>query len=89
LFVVVKRWAIIGENGCGKSTLLKALTGTLPELLMEGNIKVMPGVRLGYLEQTAVSGATTSVKNEVMSRMTEYQKALKELNAAEEECTTG
>jgi len=83
------RWAIVGENGCGKSTLLKALTGTLPELLMEGSIKVMPGVRLGYLEQTAVSGATTSVKSEVMSRMTEYQEALGELQESEDACTSG
>jgi ABC-type molybdenum transport system ATPase subunit/photorepair protein PhrA len=50
-----ERWAIVGPNGCGKSTLLKALTGTLPELIMAGKITSMGGVRLGYLEQTAVS----------------------------------
>lgn len=56
-----ERWAIVGTNGCGKSTLLKALTGTAPELVMQGSINVMAGVRLGYLEQTAVSGSTTPV----------------------------
>ena len=50
-----ERWAIVGTNGCGKSTLLKSITGTKPEFIMEGKVTVMPGVRLGYLEQTAVS----------------------------------
>jgi ATPase subunit of ABC transporter with duplicated ATPase domains len=35
--------------------LLKSITGTKPEFIMEGKVTVMPGVRLGYLEQTAVS----------------------------------
>ena len=111
-------------SGCGKSTLLKSITGTKPEFIMEGKVTVMPGVRLGYLEQTAVSvcvsrivshgivmqyhstltcclcgiffffsvkvsGAKTSVKSEVMSRMVEYQAALTELEAAEKDCTEG
>jgi|AntAceMinimDraft_1070359.scaffolds.fasta_scaffold89465_2 hypothetical protein len=36
-----------------------------------------------------VSGAKTSVKGEVMSRMVEYQAALLELDAAESACTEG
>lgn len=38
---------------------------------------------------TKVSGAKTSVKSEVMSRMVEYQAALTELEAAEKDCTEG
>ena len=56
---------------------------------MEGQVRVMPGVRLGYLEQTAVSGAQSTVKEEVMSRMEEYQTALAEVEIAEAECTEG
>ena len=36
---------------------------------MEGQVRVMPGVRLGYLEQTAVSGSTRSVWDEAKSAM--------------------
>ena len=86
-----ERWAIVGTNGCGKSTLLKAITGTGGELgvMQKGTVSVMPGTRLGFLEQTAVSGATSTVKDEVMSRMVEYQTALAEVEAAEAGCTEG
>ena len=86
-----ERWAIVGTNGCGKSTLLKAITGTGGELgvMQKGTVSVMPGTRLGFLEQTAVSGATSTVKDVVMSRMVEYQTALAEVEAAEAGCTEG
>jgi len=46
-------------------------------------------VRLGYLEQTAVSGASSTVKEEVMSRMGSYQAALAEVDAAEAGVVSG
>ena len=86
-----ERWAIVGSNGCGKSTLLKAITGTGGELgvMQKGTVSIKSGTRLGFLEQTAVSGATSTVKDEVMSRMVEYQTALAEVEAAEAGCTEG
>ena len=41
------------------------------------------------MAQTAVSGASTTVKDEVMSRMADYQAALKELEQAERDCIAG
>jgi ATP-binding cassette subfamily F protein 3 len=44
------RVALMGENGSGKSTLLRCITGDLP---FQGEIKVGPSVRLGFLSQEA------------------------------------
>lgn len=40
--------AIIGPNGSGKTLLLKSLLGLRPH---EGNIRWLPGVKLGYVPQ--------------------------------------
>lgn len=39
------RTALMGENGCGKTTLIKAI------MAGEANIRVSPGVRIGYFSQ--------------------------------------
>ncbi|OFZ67500.1 MAG: ABC transporter ATP-binding protein [Bdellovibrionales bacterium RIFOXYB2_FULL_36_6] len=46
------RIAVIGKNGKGKTTFLKLISGNLNPF--EGNIKINPGVVLGYFEQTNV-----------------------------------
>ena len=65
-----ERWAIQGTNGCGKSTLLRAIgAAALGEKLEDGVLQVSSSLRMGMLEQTAVSGSDLSVRDEVMSRM--------------------
>lgn len=76
-----ERWAIVGPNGAGKSTLLSALVGKIP--VRSGSVRVKKGLRVGYLEQTAVAGANTTVKAEVMSRMDRVVAASTALAAAQ------
>ena len=86
------RWALLGTNGCGKSTLLREIAASCKGDKTSGEdgvIKVQSTLRMGMLEQTAVSGSETTVKEEVMSRMEKYQQARAELDAAEEGCLTG
>ena len=85
-----ERWALLGTNGCGKSTLLRAIAASCEgEKLEEGVIQVQSSLRMGMLEQTAVSGADSTVKDEVMSRMGRFQAAQAALDAAVEGCVTG
>ena len=88
-----ERWAIQGTNGCGKSTLLRAIgtaargeTGNTED---DGVLQVSSSLRMGMLEQTAVSGSDKSVREEVVSRMVRYQAAKQALDAATEECVIG
>lgn len=84
------RWALQGTNGCGKSTLLRAIAASaLGEKLEEGTILIDSTLRMGMLEQTAVSGSTTTVREEVVSRMVRYQAANKALEEATEACVLG
>ena len=59
---------LVGANGCGKSTLVKCLSGARG--VDDGYARVAYGAVVGVLEQTAVSGVTTTVEEEAMSRMT-------------------
>ena len=71
-----ERWALLGGNGCGKSTLLRAIgEAAAGEVFEGGALQVSSALRFGMLEQTAVSGATSSVRDEVMSRMGPFQAA--------------
>ena len=47
-------------------------------------MQVSSELRMGMLEQTAVSGSDTSVREEVVSRMARYQAAQKAYDAAVE-----
>ena len=85
-----ERWALLGGNGCGKSTLLRAIgEAATGEVFEGGALQVSSALRFGMLEQTAVSGATSSVRDEVMSRMAPFQAAKGALEAAEAACTSG
>ena len=85
-----ERWALLGGNGCGKSTLLRAIgEAATGEVFEGGALQVSSALRFGMLEQTAVSGATSSVRDEVMSRMGPFQAAKAALEAAEAACTSG
>jgi ATP-binding cassette subfamily F protein 3 len=44
-----ERVGVVGENGAGKSVLLKALVGEIPPT--EGEVRVGPSIRVGYLAQ--------------------------------------
>ena len=88
-----ERWAIQGTNGCGKSTLLRAIgtaaSGETGNTEDEGILQVSSSLRMGMLEQTAVSGSENSVREEVVSRMVRYQAAKQALDAATDECVIG
>ena len=85
-----ERWALLGGNGCGKSTLLRAIgEAAAGEVFEGGALQVSSALRFGMLEQTAVSGATSSVRDEVMSRMGPFQAAKAALEAAEAACISG
>mmetsp|Transcript_16434 Transcript_16434/g.53508 ORF Transcript_16434/g.53508 Transcript_16434/m.53508 type:complete len:632 (-) Transcript_16434:324-2219(-) len=77
-----ERWGVAGENGVGKSTLLKVASGELPSA--SGRALLRRGARLGYLEQTAVSGSNASVFEEVVSRMPEVHRARERLAKKED-----
>ena len=77
----MQSWAIVGSNGCGKSTLLKALVGDLA--LDAGTIVVAQQLKLGYLQQTAVSGSNRTIYEEAASAMIEIQAAREALERAQ------
>ena len=86
-----ERWALLGGNGCGKSTLLRAIAEAAGGETFEegGDLSISPSLQLGMLEQTAVTGAETSVRDEVMSRMGAFQSAKAALKAAESALESG
>ena len=85
-----ERWALLGGNGCGKSTLLRAISEAAQGTTFEdGELEVASSLRVGMLEQTAVTGSSATVREEVMSRMSTFQRAKAALEQAEARCTTG
>eukprot|EP00899_Mesostigma_viride_P021830 jgi/Mesvir1/29649/Mv21492-RA.3 len=74
------RVGLVGSNGCGKSTLLRAILG---QKRCDGRIAISPQVHVGYLEQTAVSGSTRTVYEEVTSQMVRVNEAKRAMAEAE------
>mmetsp|Transcript_9790 Transcript_9790/g.15036 ORF Transcript_9790/g.15036 Transcript_9790/m.15036 type:complete len:735 (+) Transcript_9790:139-2343(+) len=76
------KWGVVGPNGAGKSTLLKAILGQL--LNDDGSVTVGTTQKVGYLQQTAVSGSNRTIYDEAASAMEEITTARKKLEAAQE-----
>jgi ATPase subunit of ABC transporter with duplicated ATPase domains len=58
------RYGLIGANGCGKSTFMKILSGELTP--SSGNVSVMPGERIGTLNQNQFAFEEFSVVDAVI-----------------------
>lgn len=48
-----ERWAIVGANGCGKSSLLREIVAAADDDAPDAELRVMPGLKLGVLEQAS------------------------------------
>ena len=79
-----EKWGLVGPNGAGKTTLLKSIAGR--HSLDEGSVLVRPRTRVGYLQQTAVSGSTRTVFEEASSHMDRLKAATAALDAATAAC---
>jgi ATP-binding cassette, subfamily F, member 3 len=75
------KWALVGPNGSGKSSLLKAIVG---EVSHDGTIIVGNKAKVGYLQQTAVSGSCLSVYDEASSGMSLVNTARQAMERAQE-----
>ncbi|MDX9970565.1 MAG: ABC-F family ATP-binding cassette domain-containing protein [Candidatus Gracilibacteria bacterium] len=56
--------AVVGRNGAGKSTLFKIIVGE--EDLTEGDVKIFPGTKIGYLTQNNPYGDEDKVMDFLM-----------------------
>lgn len=59
-----QKTAVIGRNGAGKSTLFRIILGQ--EEADDGNVKILPGTRIGYVEQHAEFPAGETVLAHLM-----------------------
>lgn len=86
-----ERWGIVGRNGAGKSTLLKTiLFGSMGNIAIQsGSINIAKKCRIGYLEQKGVSGSTSTLREEVASRMERLTTATKRYEQAEAALSAG
>lgn len=74
-----EKLGIIGANGTGKSTLLKILAGA--EEPEEGEVRLDPNVRLGYLPQLPEYGAENTVLEQVLTGLTSSDREVAEHEA--------
>src|SRR6187401_3035523 len=68
------RYGLIGANGCGKSTLMKVLGGELDP--SSGEVMLMPGLRLGKLNQNQFGYEDQRVLDVVMQGHQEMWQAM-------------
>src|SRR5687767_6023366 len=60
-----QRAGLVGANGVGKSTLIKIIMGELEA--DAGEVRIRPGVRLGYLPQTMQTMVASSLREVITS----------------------
>lgn len=82
-----ERRGLVGRNGAGKSTLLKCVAGVRE--VDEGEVRLSRSAQISYLEQTAVSGSTKTVYEEVCSRMTNLMMVRQQMECAQEDMARG
>jgi len=70
------RYGLIGANGCGKSTLMKVLGGELEP--NSGEVMLMPGLRMGKLNQNQFGYEDQRVLDVVMQGHVEMWQAMQE-----------
>jgi ATPase subunit of ABC transporter with duplicated ATPase domains len=73
-FVDGNRYGLIGANGCGKSTLMKVLGGELEPSV--GEVVLMPGLRMGKLNQNQFGYEDQRVLDVVMQGHREMWEAM-------------
>jgi ATP-binding cassette subfamily F protein 3 len=77
------RYALVGPNGAGKTTMMNIITGR--EEYDSGQVILVKGAELGYLEQESVEMKGRTVLEEVLASASEIramEKRLKELEHA-------
>ena len=77
-----ERVALVGNNGCGKTTLFKLILKEeeptlVPKEDKVGEISILNGTKIGYLNQDAIKDINNTVKEELMLV---FSKNLAELN---------
>src|SRR6185369_8674408 len=75
-FVDGNRYGLIGANGCGKSTFMKVLGGELEA--SAGEVMLLPGLRMGKLNQNQFAYEDQRVLDVVMQGHVEMWKAMTE-----------
>jgi ATPase subunit of ABC transporter with duplicated ATPase domains len=78
-FVDGNRYGLIGANGCGKSTFMKVLGGELEA--SGGEVMLLPGLRMGKLNQNQFAYEDQRVLDVVMQGHVEMWKAMTERDA--------
>jgi len=78
-FVDGNRYGLIGANGCGKSTFMKVLGGELEA--SAGEVMLLPGLRMGKLNQNQFAYEDQRVLDVVMQGHMEMWKAMTERDA--------
>jgi ATP-binding cassette, subfamily F, member 3 len=73
---------LIGRNGTGKTSLMRAIVGELD--FDTGQLRIRPGLQIGYLPQQAVSGSTATVWEEVQMDMHAFHQMRNELLVSEQ-----
>jgi ATPase subunit of ABC transporter with duplicated ATPase domains len=73
------RYGLIGANGCGKSTLMKVLGGELEA--SAGEVMLLPGLRMGKLNQNQFAYEDQRVLDVVMQGHVEMWQAMTERDA--------
>lgn len=75
--------ALVGSNGVGKTTIFKLIlkeeeATKLPKEDKAGEISILSGIKIGYLNQDAISDVNNTVKEELELPFIDIKKKIKE-----------